>query len=128
MRVRRIVLSLCLLAFTMGHDHGGCGSVDGDPTEAACDPRLRWDNFGQSFMDRYCTSCHSSAIHGGNRRGAPPDHNYDSIEGVQKDLDHLDRAAAAGPAADNEAMPPYGPAPTADERAQLGAWIACGAP
>lgn len=124
--IRRIVLGLVLLATLMGHDHG-CGN-DGAPTEASCDPRLRWDNFGHDFVTRYCTSCHSSEPQGGHRRGAPPDHNYDTQEGVPMDPTHLDIAAAAGPAARNDFMPPYGPMPTLVEREQLGAWLACGAP
>ena len=117
-----------LLVFLMGHDHGGCGGNDGQPTEAECDPRLGWDNFGEQFMTQYCTKCHSTEVHGGDRRGAPGDHNYDTVEGVQKDLDHLDAAAASGPAANNTYMPPYDPSPSREERELFGKWLACGAP
>ncbi len=127
--MRRYLLGFAMLALLMGHDHAGCGgNSDGAATESDCDPRLRWDNFGQDFMTRYCTSCHSSELTGGERRGAPPDHNYDTREGVQEDPTHLDLAAAAGPAAHNEYMPPYGPTPTLAEREDLGRWLACGAP
>jgi hypothetical protein len=125
--MRRVIV-LGLLAFLMGHDHGGCGGSDGAPTKATCDPRLTWNNFGQGFTDRYCTKCHATSVHGGERRGAPGDHNYDTVEGVRKDLDHLDQSAASGPAAENDFMPPYGPMPTQLEREQLGQWLACGAP
>lgn len=107
--MHRIVLGFALLALLMGHDHGGCGGNEGVPTASDCDPRLRWDSFGESFMTTYCTSCHSSQLQGGARRGAPPDHDYDTREGVQVDPTHVDLAAAAGPGAHNESMPPYGP-------------------
>lgn len=126
--MRRIVLGFALLLVLMGHDHGGCGGNEGAPTTSDCDPRLRWDSFGKGFMTTYCTSCHSSELRGGERRGAPPDHDYDTQEGVQVDPTHLDLAAAAGPGAHNDSMPPYGPSPTLAEREQLGRWLACGAP
>ncbi len=66
-----------------------------------------WTNFGEDFMTRYCTSCHSSELHGGHRRRAPPDHDYDTA-GVQLDPAHLD-LAAAGSGCHNSFMPPYGP-------------------
>ena len=69
-----------------------------------------------------------TGVTGGQRRGAPDDHNFDTQAGVQKDLDHVDEASASGPGAHNTYMPPYGPMPTDDERADLGRWIACGAP
>ena len=40
----------------------------------------------------------------------------------------IDETTAAGPAAFNDGMPPYGPSPTRQERYQLGEWIACGMP
>ena len=79
-------------------------------------------------MTRYCTACHSSTVHGGQRRGAPTDHDFDSQAGVQDALDHIDATAGAGPGATNDYMPPYGPTPSAFERAQLAGWLACGAP
>jgi len=125
--LRRGAFGILVLAFTMGHDHGGCDNP-GAPTGAECDPRLRWDNFGADFMARYCTGCHSTQVSGGQRRGAPDDHNFDTQDGVQLDLDHVDAASASGPAAHNTYMPPYGPMPTDFEREQLGQWLACGAP
>jgi uncharacterized membrane protein len=118
-----------LLVFLMGHDHGGgCGGDSGTPTESTCDPRLTYDNFGRAFMAAYCTKCHASDVSGGQRRGAPEDHDYDTIEGVQEDPTHVDLASAAGPAGKNTRMPPYGAMPTDLEREQLGQWLACGAP
>ncbi len=123
----RATLGIGLLAVLMGHTDPGCNSP-GAPTEAECDPRLRWGNFGHDFMTRYCTRCHSSTLSGGERHGAPDGRDFDTIDGVQADLHRLDEVAASGPASTNDYMPPYEPAPTEDERARLGRWIACGAP
>jgi hypothetical protein len=124
----RGTLAMTMLVFLMGHDHGGCGGGDGPPTEASCDPRLRWDNFGSTFMTQYCTTCHSSKVQGGQRRGAPTDHDFDTQDGVQASIDHIDATAGSGPGATNVYMPPYGPTPTTFEREQLASWLACGAP
>jgi uncharacterized membrane protein len=127
----RIALGVTVLVFTMGHDHG-CSSGSGTPTGAVCPPdsTLSYENFGKSLMEQYCTQCHSSDLHGGYaRHAAPPDHNFDTLEGVRHDADHIDGSAAAGPTATNDSMPPRGyPMPTSNEREQLAEWIACGAP
>ena len=123
----RAAIATVSLVFLMGHDHGGC-DAPGHATGAACDPALTWDNFGADFMQRYCTSCHSSRVSGGQRHGAPVDHDFDMLSGVQLATDHIDESAAAGPQAINTYMPPYGPMPTTGEREQLGRWLACGAP
>lgn len=121
----RVCLGFVLLVFTMGHDHG-CSSIDGQPSGAGCPPdsTLTYENFGQPFMESYCIHCHASWLQGGGqRRGAPVDHDFDTQLGVQVEIDHIDRAAAG-----SDAMPPYGPRPTADERTELAEWLACGAP
>jgi uncharacterized membrane protein len=117
------IMLLPLLVAAGGHDHG-CGG-GGAPTEAACDPSLTWENFGQSFMSKYCIACHAEQRTGGGRRGAPADHNYDTEAGVFADPDHVALAAGAGPLIVNDSMPPYGPEPTREEREQLAAWLAC---
>ena len=116
---------------TMGHDHG-CSCGGGEPTNAECTPdsTLTYDSFGKRFMEQYCTSCHSSELHGGQaRHAAPADHNFDTLDGVMKDADHIDASTAFGPNARNTKMPPPGNRmPTQLEREQLGIWIACGMP
>ncbi|MEZ4361660.1 MAG: hypothetical protein R3B48_15845 [Kofleriaceae bacterium] len=113
---------------------GGCGgeesSVLGPPTQAACPngSTLTYANFGQAFMDQYCTRCHSSALTGAARNGATAYHDFDTVGGVRSVMDHIDQSAASGPAAMNHTMPPNGPFPTDDERLKLGEWIACEAP
>ena len=110
-----------------GHEQQGTPTPTGSicPTVSS----LTYENFGRDFMSRYCGECHTSTLTSARRQGAPGDHNFDTIPGIKALLPHIDTAAAAGPVASNTAMPPTGsPAPTEEERKQLGEWIACGAP
>jgi hypothetical protein len=83
--------------------------------------------FGQPFLHAYCTGCHSDTAP--NRYGAPPDRNFDSEAEVRAQAADIDRAAAAGPDADNTDMPdltgPVHAAPSFGERARLGQFLAC---
>lgn len=109
-----------------------CGpdSVFGPPTESVCPPSstLTYESFGKGFMTQYCTRCHSSELMGADRQGAPSFHDFDTLYGIRAVSDHIDETTASGPAATNTGMPPDTPAPTLDERKQLGEWIACGMP
>ena len=102
----------------------------GPHTDATCPPAspLTYNNFGQPFMEAYCTRCHAQTLHGSARMGAPSLHDFDTWYGIRAFIDHIDETTASGPAATNESMPPYGAAPTLAERTSLGEWLACGAP
>lgn len=120
--MRAAVLALALAACS--------DPLFGPPTESVCPPTstLTWDNFGQSFMTRYCTDCHSSQLMGAARHGAPSFHDFDTASGVRAVRVHIDETTAGGPAAINRSMPTDGDKPTDDERRQLGEWLACDAP
>jgi len=131
--LRRAALAAALLCSQMGHGDGCCEGEEevlGPPTEATCPQgsTLTYASFGASFMDRYCTRCHSSTLTGAARMGAPAFHDFDTLSGVKVVSDHIDEAAASGPASTNTGMPPDGSLPTMLERQQLGEWIACGLP
>jgi uncharacterized membrane protein len=110
-----------------------CGGDDdpaeeeGKPSGAVCPSgsTLTYENFGRTFMTTYCTRCHSSAVTGEMRQGAPADHNFDSLAGIVDMAEHIDEHAAAGPDSVNTAMPPSDPKPMADDRRKLGEWLAC---
>lgn len=112
----------------------GCGDeppIYGPPTGALCPPgsTTTYENFGQTFMTRYCLRCHSSERVGDDRHGAPSFHDFDTIYGIRAVRNHIDETTAAGPAAINRGMPnDDGLAPTDAERRQLGEWLACGGP
>lgn len=82
--------------------------------------KLTWDNFGKGFMQRNCQWCHG----GTERRGAPSEYDFGSVEAVRKLAPRV-FARSAGP---NATMPPGPDDPPASERDQLAEWLACGAP
>jgi uncharacterized membrane protein len=133
-----LVLMVAMAIFTAcagddeeGEAHGEL--EEGEPSGAICpsDSTLSYATFGESFMSSYCTSCHSSELTGKDRNDAPSDHNFDTLEAIHDvGMAHIDLAAAAGPDHVNTLMPPaeHPHHPSEAERAQLGEWLACGAP
>lgn len=124
------LFGLCVLACgDESGDHHGGGAI-GPSTNATCPTpqTLTYQSFGQDFMGRYCLGCHSRSLTGAARKGAPDDHNFDTIDEVRGLREHIDQKSAAGPAATNTDMPRSDPRPTLDERKKLGEWLACGAP
>ena len=105
----------------------GCPAARPVPTGAQCPPgsSLTYANFGEPFMTNYCIDCHSSALKGAARHGAPLYHDFDTFVGVMQVANHIDSWTAAGPDAINEIMPEDDPRPSLEERYQLGEWIAC---
>ena len=112
-------------ASVLGEEEGG-----GIATKATCPATqtLTYANFGESFMTNYCLRCHSKSLQGAARKGAPDDHNFDTVEEIRALAEHIDEYAGSGPAGTNEFMPKSGPKPTVDDRQKLAEWIACGAP
>lgn len=111
----------------------GCGEdekppLEGQSTGSSCPngSPLRYSSFGQNFFTAYCTPCHSAEST--NRRGAPANVNFDSVEQIRTHSARIDELAAAGPDVENSAMPPSRLIPEYDERRDLGEWLACGAP
>ena len=126
-RLRALVLAAASMTVT------GCPGepLFGPPTESECPPTstLTYVNFGQSFMEAYCTRCHDSKlITPEERMNATSFHDFDTVFGIRAVSDHIDVTTASGPAATNTSMPPDGDEPTLEERRQLGEWIACDMP
>jgi hypothetical protein len=130
-------MRILILAFLIG-----CGSEVPTPTETVCpdpDPNtLTYENFGTTFMEKYCLHCHASALPRSQRNGAPLFHDFDDLQGIFVVAGHIDEQAGIGPAASNSFMPPSrcpetpgGPLaidcvqPTDEERRQLAEWLAC---
>lgn len=84
-----------------------------------------YENFGEAFMDTYCTRCHSSAVTGIARNGATPNFDFDTLEGIVEHIDYIEDLAAAGPKDTNTLMPPSDTGPSLDERKRLGQWLSC---
>ncbi len=143
-----LTLGLALLAGVPACDSGSSGDGDGEssdsesdtgdpqptPTGAQCDPAntLTYENFGEAFMDDYCTACHASTVTGDDRFDAPVGVDYDTQADIQMLADDIDAWAAATDEVTNAFMPPpeaTGAAfPSLQERRDLAAWLACGAP
>jgi len=103
----------------------GSGSGSNEPIEVdpdACETSyLDYDNFGAPFVINWCRGCHSSEVPAGMRQKAPADANFDTLAQVRMWSERIaNRAAGTMPN-----MPPAG-GPTAQERALLAEWIACG--
>lgn len=119
---------LALLIFPLALVVSSCAVSGGSPTGATCptDSEVSYVNFVQGFMEDYCLECHSSAVRGAVREGAPSDHNFDELYAVLANGEHVDEWAGAGPDAVNTLMPPPGrPAPSLGERKKLSEWLAC---
>jgi hypothetical protein len=125
-----VALALALALAACGTDSAprddGEGSGSNEPIEVdpdVCETSyLDYENFGAPFVINWCRGCHSSAVPMNMRQKAPADANFDNVEQVRTWSERIaNRAAGTMPN-----MPPAG-GPTADERALLAEWIACGA-
>jgi hypothetical protein len=83
-----------------------------------------YDDFGREFIDAFCIRCHSEDVTDDDRMGAPPNANYDTIEGVRERLSFMYSYAGDN----NVFMPISPPMPSRLDRMRFGAWLACGAP
>jgi uncharacterized membrane protein len=101
----------------------------GTPSGATCptDNPPTYDGFAKPFMAEFCTGCHSATAT--NRYGAPGDMDFDTEAELALHATDIDVESAKGPSATNTAMPdmsgPVHAAPSADERALLGQYLAC---
>lgn len=84
---------------------------------------LTYESFGEPFLNVWCNGCHSSEMPEGMRGKAPLGVDFDDIELVRSQTSRI--WARAGD--HNATMPPVG-GPEAEERTNLGEWLACGAP
>lgn len=108
----------------------GCGTDSAPPGEdppgedppIACETSyLTYGNFGEPFILDWCRGCHSSSVPAGMRQDAPIDVNFDDAG----DLAQWSARIAARSTGAAPTMPPAG-GPTAEERALLAEWLACG--
>lgn len=123
-----LMASLTCVAAACGsesdHTHTATGGAASGAT-CTSTSTLTYASFGRPFMEAYCTRCHSSALAGTARNGAPEAHDFDTLNGILHVVAHVDEKAAAGPAAANGLMPPSDPKPSLEERLRLGEWLAC---
>jgi uncharacterized membrane protein len=131
--MRQVIVGVtCGIALLVGVGcSGGDEEEDERPSGATCAPdsTLTYETFGRPFTEEYCTRCHSSALTGDARNGAPSEYNLDTLAAIRDvGAEEIDEQAAAGPSNVNTSMPPSEPRPTEAERRLLGEWLACGMP
>jgi hypothetical protein len=88
-----------------------------EPTVPDCPTGVSWEREGRSLMTRYCTSCHDE---------------YQDLRFIQQRHSRV-AVSVLPPDGSRPSMPLQRPGrmvpePTAAERAQLAAWLRCGAP
>jgi len=104
---------------------GGCGGDD-DELEL---PQVDCDSgeipgYGEVEAFTACTVCHASNRTGGQRNGAPDEHNFDTYASAIHEPEEVAHEVYAG------AMPPpdSGLTLSEDEKQQLYRWALCGTP
>lgn len=114
------VLSLFSLGLAACADDGS-GSEAGEIPEVDCTmtPALKYSEMSAVWAK--CTACHSSAVMGAARGGAPVAINYDTYDAAKAQATPAAAEVAEG------AMPPGGGL-TEDEKQQIYAWAQCGTP
>lgn len=126
------VLALVLMVGCAPVSASGDAAIgDAGPGSGATCPAsstLDEGTFARGFFTTYCTRCHASTVTGASRMGAPRGYDWDDITIIRAHAREIDLLAAIGPSHANRTMPPNGLAPSDAERAQLGEWLACGAP
>jgi hypothetical protein len=102
-------------------------SMGNSSSGSTCPPgsTLTYDNFGKTFLERYCVRCHGSDKVATDRHGAPTGYDWDQYESVALHANEIDAMAAGGPRQINRTMPPGEPLPSDAERRELGQWLAC---
>lgn len=97
----------------------GCGS---DPAPDPCVDAPTYTNDIAVIVEVRCLSCHSTALVGPGRDGAPEGLNYDTYDLLQPNLMTFSNALTSG-----RMPPPAGgtPGTTAEERTLVAEWAAC---
>jgi cytochrome c5 len=82
-----------------------------------------WSSYASGFFTMYCTRCHSSALSGAARNGAPDGYNWDDEAAVRARLVMIRDAVGV-----SNVMPPSAPTPPCDQRRRIVRWIDADAP
>lgn len=101
---------------------GSGGSEGSDGLEPAPDG-LTFDTFADGFLRNWCRGCHSSALQGPSRYGAPEGVDFNTHEDALLWRERI-LARATG---EDATMPPVG-GPNEEQRALLHEWLQAGAP
>ncbi|MFT5584699.1 MAG: hypothetical protein ACI9VR_002284 [Cognaticolwellia sp.] len=104
----------------------GCGlgaqEVDSHDACATRQVPLNYANFGEPFLERHCTGCHSTYLEGDRRFDAPPGIDLNSFQAA---VTYKSRIQARVLDPESPQMPPGG-GPTELELSRLQEWLDCG--
>ena len=95
----------------------------GGDTATTCDrePPLTYESWGEGFVSKHCTGCHSSLLEAGERNGGTVGVDLDTYSGV---LIFAERFEARVLVPETPEMPPGG-VPTEEELQMLREWLTC---
>ncbi len=116
-------MRLIAAAFVMSLSTG-CHAAD-QWDDALCPEagtELTYENFGEGLIFGECQTCHATTAV--DRAGAPVDVTFDDLEEIREWAPRIYERSAF----ENASMPPGPIDLEADRRADLGEWLACGAP
>ncbi len=82
-----------------------------------------WATYASGFFASYCTRCHSSALTGAARNGAPDGYDWDDQATVRAHLAMIRDSVGV-----SNFMPLSAPNPSCDERRRIVRWIDADAP
>lgn len=108
------------MAFALTTFSAACGGDDGNLPTIDCNA-VTPPSFANVAVLDTCTACHSSALSGGARFGAPAGINYDTYAAAVASADDGVSEVYGG------TMPPGGSVPEADKQ-DFYAWALCGTP
>ncbi len=103
-----------------GKEEGG-GDTAPAPIDCSREPALAWDNYAAGFFDKNCNGCHSSALAGDARYGAPAGFDFDTEAGALAQAERI-RVRVV----EEQTMPPGGGL-TASEMRMIDEWLMCAA-
>jgi hypothetical protein len=118
-RLLRLASVALLIAFL------GCGD-DPPPIEECADPPTYTNEIRPLIIEAKFLGCHSAALTGEGRNGAPDTHNFDTYELAQPHLSAMATAITSGREPPPTLMPPI--VVTAEERDLVRDWRDCSFP
>lgn len=114
---------LLILLLACNPDPDDTASIAVSDTAQDCADVTNWTTVGAPFVYTWCTPCHSAKLDGDARQGAPAGMNFSGYSDVVAYADRIEARVFS----EGAPMPPAG-GPTAEELADVAAWLSCGLP
>jgi len=111
------------LSFWIGVLLPGVAAISLSAVTTSAETPPTYENFGERFFTKYCTSCHHTTRGPDERHGAFDDVNFDNLDFIRENLDLIENEALGS----SPSMPP-GDGVWPWDRDLLSQWILAGAP